>query len=106
MASVTGAVADSQTQVTVTFSSEVDSTTVDAPSDWTVEPVTDGVPVSVRSVAVAVDLLSVVLTVYPRMSAGVDYVVDGINAYLLDVLLVNESAVVLTNESLELLTTG
>lgn len=106
MAALTGGTADTATQITVTFDAPVDASTVSGQGDWTVEPVTSGVAVAVLSAAVAGDLLSVVLTLYPRLTAGVDYLVTAVDADITDISLTNEADTPLTDEALNPLTTG
>ena len=78
---ISSAVADTATQLTVVFNSQVTSTTVDEPEDWTITATgTTGVDVGVISASVDGGLKQVVLTTWPRMSPGAAYLVDAVNA--------------------------
>ena len=104
---INSGVADAPTQITVTFSSAVVHSSVESQGDWTVVPVPSvGVEVSVLSAVVQANEVDVVLTLYPRLSAGIDYLVTSVNSQLVAILLTNQSGTLLTNQSGTQLTTG
>lgn len=103
---ISSGVVDSATQITVTFVSDVVHESVESQGDWTVVPVSVGVPVAVSNAAAQANEVDVVLTIHPRLTAGVDYLVTAPNAVLVAILLTDESGNLLTNEALTQLTTG
>jgi hypothetical protein len=95
---IVGATVDSGTQITVTFADPLDPATVEDIAAWTVEPVTAGVAVAVRAAVWVPATNQVVLTLYPTLSAGVNYLVTALAPGY--IFLTNEAGTPLTNEHL------